>query len=186
MAEMDLGHFGDERLKKMAPGCCGALRIDQTVCLRKLGDDPGRKVKFRRFLMNERVTVAKMVASQRARLWRRRRRAGMCWRSRIAAKSTTRANASASTGFEARWATAAMLACSMHPVLAVDLPGRRALALGLLDVQVWRRFKRTRQRTTCKQPIEEKESYRWLKGPHRAKAALAKASHDDGDRRPRG
>jgi hypothetical protein len=33
MAEMDLGHFGDERLKKMAPGCCDVLRIDRRfVC----------------------------------------------------------------------------------------------------------------------------------------------------------
>jgi hypothetical protein len=33
MAEMDLGYFGDERLKKMARGCCGVLRIDRrSVC----------------------------------------------------------------------------------------------------------------------------------------------------------
>src|SRR3974377_1962082 len=40
----------------------------QTVCLRKLGDNRAEKVKFRRFLMNERVTVEKMVACLRARI----------------------------------------------------------------------------------------------------------------------
>src|ERR1700704_6188400 len=40
----------------------------QTICLRELGDDRAEKVKFRRFLMNERVTVPKMVTRQRARV----------------------------------------------------------------------------------------------------------------------
>jgi hypothetical protein len=40
----------------------------QTICLRKLGDDRAEKVKFRRFLMNDRVTVSKMVTRQRARV----------------------------------------------------------------------------------------------------------------------
>ena len=54
------------------------------------------------------------------------------------------------------------------------MPGR-GNCLGLLDVHAWRRFKR-KAKDYRKQPIEEKESYRWLKGPHRAKAALAKAA----------
>jgi hypothetical protein len=44
--------------------------------------------------------------------------------------------------------------------------------LGLLDVQVWRRFK-SKAVDYRKQPIEEKESYRWLKGPQRAKAVMS-------------
>src|SRR5258708_1330985 len=40
----------------------------QTVCLRKLGDNRAEKVKFRRFVMNKRVRVAKMVVRQRARV----------------------------------------------------------------------------------------------------------------------
>src|ERR1700682_5430496 len=47
--------------------------------------------------------------------------------------------------------------------------------LGLLDVQVWRRFK-SKSKDYRKQPIEEKESYRWIKGPQRAKAVLTKAA----------
>src|ERR1700753_3578762 len=40
----------------------------QTVCLRKLGDDRAEKVRFRRFLMNERVTVSRMGIRQRMRI----------------------------------------------------------------------------------------------------------------------
>src|SRR5947209_19865595 len=40
----------------------------QTICLRKLGDDRAEKVRFRRFLMNDRVTVSQMVTRQRARV----------------------------------------------------------------------------------------------------------------------
>src|SRR6266702_140897 len=61
----------------------------------------------------------------------------------------------------------------VHPMLSVD--AERGHCLGLLDVQVWRRFK-AKSKDYRKQPIEEKESYRWIKGPQRAKAALAKAA----------
>lgn len=60
-----------------------------------------------------------------------------------------------------------------HPMLAVD--AERGHCLGLLDVQTWRRFK-AKSKDYRKLPIEEKESYRWLKGPQRAKAALGKAA----------
>src|SRR6202171_3081294 len=58
-------------------------------------------------------------------------------------------------------------------MLAGDAETRHSL--GLLDVQVWRRFK-SKSKDYRKQPIEEKESYRWIKGPQRAKAVLTKAA----------
>ena len=60
MAEMDLGHFaGDEQLQKNGARLLRRVAHRQTVCLRKLAERSGpEKVKFRRFLMNERVTVA--------------------------------------------------------------------------------------------------------------------------------
>ena len=61
----------------------------------------------------------------------------------------------------------------VHPVLAVD--AETGHCLGLADVQVWRRFKK-KAADYRKQPIEDKESYRWLKGPRRAKWGLAKAA----------
>src|SRR5260370_4010902 len=58
-------------------------------------------------------------------------------------------------------------------MLAVDAETKHCL--GLLDVQVWRRLK-SKSKDYRKQPIEEKESYRWIKGPQRAKAVLTKAA----------
>src|SRR5579862_3280263 len=69
------GDGGDEYriFRRRAPKKNGAQLLGrvcerQTVCLRDLGDNRAEKVKFRRFLMNERVTVEKIVASQRTRV----------------------------------------------------------------------------------------------------------------------
>jgi hypothetical protein len=61
----------------------------------------------------------------------------------------------------------------VHPLLMID--AETTHCLGLADVQVWRRFK-TKAKDYKKQPIEEKESYRWLRGPHRAKWGLSTAA----------
>lgn len=37
MAEMDIGYFGDERLKKMAHGCCSAFAIGRRFASASLG-----------------------------------------------------------------------------------------------------------------------------------------------------
>lgn len=61
----------------------------------------------------------------------------------------------------------------VHPMLAIDA-GSGAL-LGLAGMQIW-----TRQGPASpdyrRQPIEEKESYRWIKGAQSAKSALAAAA----------
>ena len=121
--------------------------------------------------MNERVTVAKMVASQRARVAQ-----AAPGRHVLAIQDTSEINYESQRerkhglGTVGNGSDAGLF---VHPVLAVD--AGTGHCLGLLDVQVWRRFKR-KAKDYRKQPIEEKESYRWLKGPHRAKAALAKAA----------
>jgi len=143
----------------------------QTICLRELGDDRAEKVKFRRFLMNERVTVPKMVTRQRARV-----AVGAAGRHVLAIQDTSEINYEAQRERKRGLGTVGNgsdVGLFVHPVLAVD--AERGHCLGLLDVQVWRRFK-GKAADYRKQPIEDKESYRWLKGPQRAKAALAKAA----------
>jgi hypothetical protein len=143
----------------------------QTVCLRKLGDNRAEKVKFRRFLMNERVTVAKMMTRQRARVAE-----AAPGRHVLAIQDTSEINYESQRARKHGLGTVGNgsdVGLFVHPVLAVD--AGTGHCLGLLDVQVWRRFKR-KAKDYRKQPIEEKESYRWLKGPQRTKAALAKAA----------
>lgn len=143
----------------------------QTVCLRKLGDDRAEKVKFRRFLMNERVTVDKMVTRTRGRVAEVAQ-----GRHVLAIQDTSEINYEAKQGRKralGRVGNGSDVGLFVHPVLAVDAESGHCL--GLADVQVWRRFKR-KAADYHKQPIEEKESYRWLKGPRRAKWGLAKAA----------
>jgi len=61
----------------------------------------------------------------------------------------------------------------VHPLLMIDADTSHCL--GLADVQVWRRFKK-KAKDYKKQPIEDKESYRWLRGPHRASWGLSTAA----------
>jgi len=143
----------------------------QTVCLRKLGDKRAEKVKFRRFLMNERVTVEKMVARLRARIAE-----VSPGRHVLAIQDTSEINYEAKRARKRGLGTVGNgsdVGLFVHPVLTVD--AETGHCLGLADVQVWRRFKK-KAKNYRKQPIEDKESYRWLKGPRRAKWGLSKAA----------
>lgn len=61
----------------------------------------------------------------------------------------------------------------VHPVLAID--ARSGALLGLAGMQIWTREGPASANYRC-QPIEEKESYRWIKGAASAKSALASAA----------
>jgi Transposase DDE domain len=164
------GHriFRGRALKKTGAWLLQRVCDRQTVCLRKLGDDRAEKVRSRRFLMNDRVTVAKMVTLQRARV-----AAAAAGRHVLAIQDTSEINYQSQRGRKHGLGTVGNgtdVGLFVHPVLAVDAENGRCL--GLLDVQVWRRFK-SKAADYRKQPIEEKESYRWLKGPQRAKAVMS-------------
>jgi hypothetical protein len=121
--------------------------------------------------MNDRVTVSKMVTRQRARV-----AAAAAGRHVLAIQDTSEINYEAQRERKHGLGTVGNgrdVGLFVHPVLAVD--AGTGQCLGLLDVQVWRRFKR-KAKNYRKQPIEDKESYRWLKGPQRVKAAIAKAA----------
>jgi Transposase DDE domain len=143
----------------------------QTICLRRLGDTRAEQVAFRRFVVNDRVTVSKMVLHQRARVAE-----ASADRHVLVIQDTSEINYESQRGRKRSLGTVGNgrdVGLFVHPMLAVD--AELGHCLGLLDVQVWRRFK-SKSKDYRKQPIEEKESYRWLKGPQRAKAALGKAA----------
>jgi len=120
--------------------------------------------------MNERVTVEQMVTRARAHV--AQIAAG---RHVLAIQDTSEINYEAKRGRKrglGKVGNGSDVGLFVHPVLAVD--AETGHCLGLADVQVWRRFKR-KAADYRKQPIEEKESYRWVKGPRRAKWGLTKA-----------
>lgn len=139
----------------------------QTSCLRKLGDDRAEKVKFRRFLMNERVTVGRMVTRLRQRIGE-----AAAGRHILAIQDSSEINYQSKSGRKRRLGTVGNgsdAGLFVHPVLTVD--AETGQCLGLADIQVWRRLN-SKAADYRKLPIEAKESYRWLKGPLRAKWAL--------------
>jgi hypothetical protein len=121
--------------------------------------------------MNDRVTVGRIVARLRARV-----AVAAAGRHVLAIQDTSEINYQSKRARKRGLGTVGNgsdVGLFAHPMLTVD--AQTGHCLGLADVQVWRRFKK-KAADYRKQPIEDKESYRWLKGPHRAKWALAKAT----------
>src|ERR1700719_925334 len=167
MEESGIGYFGDDRLRKNGALILQRVVERQAVCIRRLGDDRPEQVKFRRFLYNEAVTVTEMVA-HRAMLVA----AAAQGRHVLAIQDTSEINYQAQSGRKRRLGTVGNgtdIGLFVHPVLAVD--GDSGECLGLVDVQVWRRTK-GKAANYKKLPIEQKESYRWLRGGNQAKGAL--------------
>ena len=171
MVEMEIGYFGDERLRRVGEMLVERVAERQAVCLRKLGSDRAEQVKFRRFLLNKAVTVEEMV-SHRAVLAAR----AAVGRHVLAIQDTSEINYQAQHGRKRRLGTVGNgtdVGLFVHPILAVDAVTKECL--GLADVQVWRRSKR-KAANYKRLPIESKESFRWVKGANQAKAVLAQAS----------
>lgn len=169
--KMDIGYFGDVRLARGGELIARRVSERQTVCLRKLSDDRAEQVRLRRFLANEAVTVEEMI-SHRATFVA----AAAAGRHVLAIQDTSEINYEAQSGRKRRLGTVGNgrdAGLFVHPVLAVD--GHSGECLGLVDAQVWRRTRR-KAVTYKKLPIEQKESYRWLKGGAQAKAVLADAA----------
>ena len=168
---MGIGYFGDARLAKNGAIVTQRVSERQTVCIRKLADDRNEQVKFRRFLSNEAVTVEEMVA-HRAMLVA----VAATGRHVLAIQDTSEINYQAQSGRKHGLGTVGNgtdVGLFVHPVLAVDAQTQECL--GLVDAQIWRRTK-SKDGNYKRLAIEEKESYRWVKGGEQAKAVLAEAA----------
>jgi hypothetical protein len=169
--ELGIGYFGDARRSRSGDLLVQRVAERQAVCIRKLADDRNEQARFRRFLSNEAVTVEEMVA-HRAML------AGAAAKDRhvLAIQDTSEINYQAQSGRKHGLGTVGNgtdVGLFVHPVLGVDAQTQECL--GLIDAQVWRRTK-GKAENYRRLPIEEKESYRWVKGGEEAKAVLAEAA----------
>lgn len=141
-----------------------------TVKLRRAADSRAEEVSFGRWLRNPRVSVMAMLEH-----------AGEALSARVeglhvlAIQDTTELNYEAHAGQTkglGRVGNGRDHGLFVHPTIAVD--AARGAMLGVADTRVWTRHKRARANYRA-QPIEEKESYRWLDGAQRAKATLRRA-----------
>jgi hypothetical protein len=168
---MEIGYFGDVRRGRSGELLAQRISDRQTVCVRKLADDRAEQVRFRRFLSSEAVRVEEMV-SHRAMFVA----AVANGRHVLAIQDTSEINYEAQSGRKQRLGkvgNGSDIGLFVHPVLGVD--AQSGECLGLVDAQVWRRTK-SKAKNYKDLPIEQKESYRWLKGGTQAKAVLAEAS----------
>ena len=179
--EIGIGYFGDARLEKNGALITQRVSERQAVCLRKLADDRSEQVKFRRFLSNEAVTVEEMVAHRAMFV-----AAAAKGRHVLAIQDTSEINYQAQSGRKhglGKVGNGTDVGLFVHPVLAVDAQTQECL--GLVDAQVWRRTK-SKAVNYKRLPIEEKESYRWVKGREPGESSTGRSGHGHRHRRPRG
>lgn len=141
-----------------------------SAVLRRASQGRAEQVGFGRWLNNRRVSVSEILEDAGAKL--APRVAGLHV---LAIQDTTELN------FEAHGERVRGLGAVgngrdrglfVHPVIAVDAASRSLL--GLAGAQLWTRHRPARADYKA-QPIEEKESYRWLEGGTCAKAVLSRA-----------
>lgn len=166
-----IGYFGDARRQRSGELLAQRVAERQAVCVRKLANDRSEQVRFRRFLSNEAVRVEEMVAHRAMFV-------AMAAKGRhvLAIQDTSEINYQAQSGRKqglGKVGNGTDVGLFVHPVLALDAETEECL--GLVDAQVWRRTKRKAENYKHL-PIEEKESYRWVKGANQAKAVLAEAA----------
>ena len=134
----------------------GRMVLHRTVTVRRLGGGEAGEKAFARFLHNERVTEAELIAAAKSHLLGQVR-----GRRVLAVQDTSEINFSQHKRSKACFGTGGNgidPALLIHPVLVVDADN--GVVLGLLDVQLWARngpIPQDPQRST-----DDKESRRWL------------------------
>ena len=143
----------------------------QTVCLRKLAGTRAKEVQFGRWLANDKVTAKELITRACARTG-----VAAAGRHILAIQDTTELNHQAHAGRVSGLGTVGNgtdVGMFLHPLLAIDaIDGS---CLGLAHVHHWCRTGKAAPNYQ-KQPIEEKESYRWLDVAEAGKKCLSEAA----------
>jgi hypothetical protein len=137
---------------------------------RGLGDSRAEQMGFTRFFRNRKVTAAEIVATAAART-----DAAAAGRHVLLIEDTSEINYQAKAGRKrglGRVGNGTDLGLFVHPALALDAAD--GTVLGLAGATIWRRHGAKRA-DYQKQPIERKESYRWIETMVEARAHLAAA-----------
>jgi hypothetical protein len=143
----------------------------QTVCLRQLAGRRTREVPFGRWLANDKVTTAELISSACARTG-----AVAAGRHVLAIQDTTELNYQSHARRVRGLGTVGNgtdVGLFLHPLLAVDAAD--GSCLGLAHIHHWLRTSKASP-DYRKQPIEDKESYRWLEVAEAGKKCLSEAA----------
>lgn len=143
----------------------------RSISLRKLGGNRATEVKFGRFLSNEKVSVNELIEESIKKT--RELTAGYHV---LAIQDTTELNYQAHVKRMRELGTVGNgtdVGLFLHPLLVVE--AEQGACLGLGAIHTWMRTK-SKKKGYQQQPIEEKESYRWLETAIEGKEALKKAT----------
>ena len=141
-----------------------------SATMRQLGDTRAEVVGATRFFRNPKVTSAEILATAVAQT-----AAAAAGRHVLLIEDTSEINFEAKAGRKrdlGRVGNGRDVGLFVHPALAVDA-GDGAL-LGVAGATIWRRTK-VKAKDYQDQPIETKESYRWIDTVRAARAALPDA-----------
>ena len=140
----------------------------QTVCLRQLGGNRAGEMRLGRWLSNEQVTQNELIESITLKSTQSTQ-----GRHVLGIQDTTeinyQAHAGRITGGLGTVGNGKDLGFFMHPMLLVDAELETCLGLGA--IKTWARTTQARV-DYPKQPIEEKESFRWLETAEQVKGNL--------------
>lgn len=144
----------------------------QSVCLRKLGEARAGEVRYGRLLRNEKVTVQKLIEGVCEGIGQR-----SADRHVLLIEDTSELNYQSHAGRVRGLGTAGNgkdAGMFIHPVLCVDADD--GACLGLAHLHLWQRTKKKALHYR-QQPIEDKESVRWIDSIVQARARLDQAQH---------
>lgn len=143
----------------------------QSVCLRHLADGRSQQVQFGRWLANDKVTPAQLLANAYARTG-----AAAAGRHVLAIQDTSELNYQAHARRVSGLGTVGNgsdVGMFVHPLLAVDADN--GACLGLAHLHQWMRTQKA-DPNYQRLPIEQKESYRWLDVARAGKQCLSEAA----------
>ena len=143
----------------------------QSVCLRRLADDRAQQVRFGRWIANDKVNTGALLANAYART-----ASAAAGRHVLALQDTSELNYQAHArrvrglGTVGNGSDAGLF---IHPLLAIDADN--GACLGLAHLHHWNRTQKA-QANYRHLPIEDKESWRWLKVAQAGKQCLSEAA----------
>lgn len=170
-SKYNIGHFGDKRLEEAGKYLTQSMIGEQKVSMRKLGRNSAGTKKIYRFFSNERVTLEELAHSISDKI-----RASVEGRHVLVIQDTTELNYQHHVGRTRDLGPVGNgtdIGFFLHPALVVNAVD--STCLGLSSVMSWQRTGESREHYK-RLPIEEKESYRWIKTALMSKERLSKAS----------
>jgi len=167
-----LGYFGDARRAAVGTELFERVTATGSLVVRKLGGTRAGELAFHRFLAAPSVSCREMLETLAVRTL-----AAAAGRRIVVAQDTTEIN------FSGREANRRGLGPAgdgvsagffIHPLLAID--SETEAALGLLGAHIWTRDDEAKTAPRRKRVIEDKESFRWLRGVEQTAEVLTEAA----------